>query len=144
MTEDENTSPPGLSRSPSSQEGPDATSSHSPDPAPGRSSSNVISFRQNPARAASPAPLPFNNNFEIKDYFTPQPWHLPYAEALLSSNPAELPSLIADAERAIFSRYLEICSPDCRVHPVECSDLLAAIDALINLRSSLSPDPSLN
>jgi hypothetical protein len=143
MTDDENTFPPGLSRSPSTRESPDATSSHSSDVAPARASSNAASLHQNSAQPAS-APLPFNNKFEIKDFFTPQPWHLPYAQALLSSSPTELPSLIAAAERSIFSRYLEICARDCRVHPVECSDLLHAIDALNHLKSSLSPDPSLH
>jgi hypothetical protein len=36
-------------------------------------------------------------------------WHKPYAEALMELEPQRLSSLIVEAERAIFSRYLELC-----------------------------------
>jgi hypothetical protein len=35
-------------------------------------------------------------------------WHRPYAEALMETEPTRLARLIAEAERAILERYLEL------------------------------------
>jgi hypothetical protein len=45
---------------------------------------------------------------EPKDFFTSESWHRPYTEALLETGPIELRARIAEAERAIFVRYLEL------------------------------------
>jgi hypothetical protein len=46
-------------------------------------------------------------------------WHRPYAEALMESDPKRRERLIADAERHIFRRYLELCAAP---GPAECRD----------------------
>jgi hypothetical protein len=62
-------------------------------------------------------------------------WHKPYAEALMEVEPQRLSSLIVEAERAIFGRYLELCmSP----RPIEISrDLQNAVYVLIDLKKSI-------
>jgi hypothetical protein len=47
--------------------------------------------------------------FELEDYFVCQDWHRPYAAALMESDPVKLAAIIAEAERDMASRYLELC-----------------------------------
>jgi hypothetical protein len=56
------------------------------------------------------------------NFFVSENWHRPYADALMETDPVRLAPLIAEAEHAIFDRYLELCvSPG----PIEYSrDLL--------------------
>ena len=44
-----------------------------------------------------------------KNFFVTESWHGPYAHALMETDPVRLAPLIAEAENAIFSRYLELC-----------------------------------
>ena len=44
-----------------------------------------------------------------KNFFVTESWHGPYAHALMETDPVRLARLIAEAENAIFSRYLELC-----------------------------------
>ncbi len=46
---------------------------------------------------------------ELNDFFMSEKWHRPYAEALQETDATKLPTLIAEAEDAIFARYLELC-----------------------------------
>jgi hypothetical protein len=39
---------------------------------------------------------------ELDDFFVSEKWHRPYAEALQETDSTELPTLIAEAENAIF------------------------------------------
>jgi hypothetical protein len=67
--------------------------------------------------------------------FVTEGWHRPYAEALIEDDPTKLPTLIAEAERAILTRYLELS-----VSPVardEGFDLLSAADALSELKKAI-------
>jgi len=74
---------------------------------------------------------------DLRDFFVTQSWHRPYAEALLESDPEKLPALIADAERAILSRYIELSAfPE----PTdEVLDLQHAVFALSQLSKPNSP-----
>jgi hypothetical protein len=47
---------------------------------------------------------------ELHDFFISEKWHRPYAEALRETDASKLPTLIAEAEDAIFDRYLELCT----------------------------------
>lgn len=66
---------------------------------------------------------------------TSENWHKPYAEALMEVEPHRLSSLIVEAERAIFGRYLELCM---NPRPIEISrDLQNAVYVLIDLKKSI-------
>ena len=72
--------------------------------------------------------------FLLKDYLEPRKWHKPYAEAVLEIDPSKMAALIAQAEGAILSRYLEL-----RIFPTpieEGRDLDSAIRVLSRLRIS--------
>jgi hypothetical protein len=68
-------------------------------------------------------------------------WHKPYAEALMETDPAKLPTTINLAEQAILARYFDV-SP---ISIEETHDLQNAVDALSDLKQSLrtgdSPEP---
>lgn len=69
---------------------------------------------------------------ELKGVLVSEKWHRPYAEALMEADPAKLDQIIALAERAIFTRYLELCvSPGSR-DPYH--DLRQAVNELSELR----------
>jgi hypothetical protein len=53
-------------------------------------------------------PFVAKNKFEFKDYSVSHEWHRPYAEALFETDEAKLGALIAEAERAIVDRFLEL------------------------------------
>jgi hypothetical protein len=77
-------------------------------------------------------------NLKLEDLFVTQSWHRPYAEALLETDPSNLPYLIAAAERAILDRYLEL-----ELAPVptdELVDLGHAIEALSQIKSATTPE----
>jgi hypothetical protein len=67
------------------------------------------------------------------NFFVSENWHRPYAFALMETDPVRLAPLIAEAEHAIFDRYLELCfSPG----PIEYSrDLQNAVNILIQLKN---------
>jgi hypothetical protein len=70
-----------------------------------------------------------------QDSLTSENWHKPYAEALMEVEPQRLSSLIVEAERAIFGRYLELCM---NPRPIEISrDLQNAVYVLIDLKKSI-------
>ena len=70
-----------------------------------------------------------------KGSLTSENWHKPYAEALMEVEPQRLSSLIVEAERAIFGRYLELCM---NPRPIEISrDLQNAVCVLIDLKKSI-------
>ncbi len=69
-----------------------------------------------------------------KNFFVTEKWHRPYANALMEKDPAKLTPLVAEAEHAIFNRYLELSvSP---APPEYFRDLQDAIDILIRLKTS--------
>ncbi|MGB2628554.1 MAG: hypothetical protein WAK20_17345 [Candidatus Acidiferrum sp.] len=43
-----------------------------------------------------------------KNFLATEKWHRPYANALMEKDPAKLAPLVAQAEHAIFDRYLEL------------------------------------
>lgn len=47
---------------------------------------------------------------KLNDFFISEKWHRPYAEALRETDATKLPTLIAEAEDAIFDRHLELCT----------------------------------
>jgi hypothetical protein len=70
-----------------------------------------------------------------KDSLISENWHKPYADALMEVEPQGLSRLIVEAERAIFSRYLELCM---NPRPIEISrDLQNAVYVLIDLKKSI-------
>ncbi len=76
-------------------------------------------------------------SIKLEDLFVTQSWHRPYAEALLETDPSNLPYLIAAAERAVMDRYLEL-----ELAPVptdELVDLGHAIEALAQIKSTTTP-----
>jgi hypothetical protein len=69
---------------------------------------------------------------KLKGVLVSEPWHAPYAEALMEADPAKSKRLIAAAERAIFTRYLELCvSPGSQD---QYHDLRQAVNALSELK----------
>jgi len=68
--------------------------------------------------------------------FVTEVWHRPYAEALLEDDPARLRTLIAEAERAILIRYLQLSAGP--VPRDESPALLDAVDALSQLKKALA------
>lgn len=96
--------------------------------------------------AALPAPLEAETratvsvrgkNINLEELFVTQCWHRPYAEALMETDEASLPALIAVAERAILERYLEL-----QLVPVptdELDDLGHAVEALSQLKKCEHP-----
>lgn len=69
---------------------------------------------------------------ELKAVLVSEKWHRPYAEVLIEADPAKSKRLIAIAERAIFTRYLELCvSPGSKDQYL---DLRQAVDALSELK----------
>lgn len=70
----------------------------------------------------------------LEDMFVTRQWHRAYAEALIESDPAKLPRLIAEAEEAILNRYLEIVASG--MSEEESGDLRHAVEALNQLKKS--------
>jgi len=68
--------------------------------------SERISFKADCARPASP--FVAERKVKIKDYSVSQGWHRPYVEAMFETDEAILETLIAQAERAIVGRFLEL------------------------------------
>lgn len=74
--------------------------------------------------------------FEGKVALSSQKWHRPYAAALMETEPAKRASLIDEAERAIFCRYLELCvTPAAIEHSI---DLQNAVYYLSQLKQANS------
>jgi|SRR5271157_87166 len=74
------------------------------------------------------------NRVKIKDYSVSQEWHRPYVEAFLETDGTKLAALIAEAERVIVGRFLELL-----VSPVETDefvDLQSAAYALTQLKKA--------
>jgi len=87
------------------------------------------------AEVAKLAALPhMSKNIRLEDLFVTQPWHRPYAEALLDSDPINLPALIAQAEDAIRSRYVELSITPSPTD--ELVDLGHAVNALDQLKKA--------
>ncbi len=75
-------------------------------------------------------------SFETTDMLSSQTWRRLYAEALMEAEPAKRAPLIANAERAIFSCYLELCvTPEAIEHNI---DLQNAIYYLVQLKEAYS------
>jgi hypothetical protein len=71
------------------------------------------------------------SRFELKDYFVSKEWHRPYFEALLETDGDKLGELIAQAERAILGRFLELLiSPDPSGEILDLQDAAYAITQL--------------
>ena len=69
---------------------------------------------------------------ELNDFFGSEKWRRPYAAALQETDSTKLLPLIAEAEDAIFVRYLELCfSPGSRE---QSSDLWGAVVVLAKLK----------
>lgn len=71
---------------------------------------------------------------EMNAMFVAQRWHRPYGKALLELSAAKRVALIAEAQDAIFTRYLDLCVS--LVPNDEGLDLLHAVDALSQLRKT--------
>jgi hypothetical protein len=79
-----------------------------------------------------PSRLHIAKNVKLEDLFVTQLWHRPYAEALLETDPCNLPALVASAERAILDRYLEL-GPASGPSD-ELVDLAHAVEALSQIK----------
>jgi hypothetical protein len=77
---------------------------------------------------------------ELKGILVSEKWHKPYAEALIEADPVKSKRLVTIAERAILTRYLELCgSPDSQ-H--QHDDLRKAVNALSELKQMDSIGPT--
>jgi hypothetical protein len=75
--------------------------------------------------------FPFENRFELKEYFVSKEWHRPYVEALRETDGGKLGVLIAQAERAILGRFLELLVlPDPSGEILDLQDAAYAIKQL--------------
>ena len=68
--------------------------------------SERVSIHPDCARLASP--FVSERTLKIKDYSVSRQWHRPYIEALFEPDEAMLGGLIAEAERAIVGRFLQL------------------------------------
>ena len=68
--------------------------------------SERVSIHPDCARPASP--FVSERTLKIKDYSVSRQWHRPYIEALFEPDEAMLGALIAEAERAIVGRFLQL------------------------------------
>jgi hypothetical protein len=71
---------------------------------------------------------------EAEMFIVPR-WHRPYAEALMAPDPRTRQERIAQAEHAIFERYLEMCAAAPAAAEYESSDLNAAVRVLARLKN---------
>jgi hypothetical protein len=72
----------------------------------------------------------------IQELFVTRHWHRPYAEALLETDRAKLPALIAVAGEVILARYAELAGS--QVPSDEIPDLQHAVLALSQLSAELA------
>ena len=84
------------------------------------------------ARPASP--FVSERKVKIKDYFVSKEWHRPYVEALFETDEVILGALIAEAERAIVGRFLQLLISS--VETDETFDLQNAAYALTELKKA--------
>lgn len=70
--------------------------------------------------------------FALKNHFVCQRWHRPYAAALMEADPTRLAGFIAEAEKIMAERYLELC--DAPVPGSEIVDLQNAAYALSQMK----------
>ncbi len=72
-----------------------------------------------------------DREFEINRRLDSEKWHRPYAEALRETEPAKRALLIAEAERAIFDRYLELCvAPGAIEHSIDLENAVYYLSQL--------------
>ena len=81
---------------------------------------------------ATSEPPAASKEFELGDYFVCQDWHRPYAAALMEADPTRLAGFIAEAEKIMAERYLELC--DAPVPGSEIVDLQNAAYALSQMK----------
>jgi hypothetical protein len=68
---------------------------------------------------------------EVKGILDSERWHRPYAEALMETEPAKQTALIAEAERAIFDRYLELrITPAAAEHSIDLKNAASYLSQL--------------
>ena len=94
--------------------------------------SERVSLNVEYARLASP--FVAERKVKIKDYSVSQEWHRPYVEALFETEEAILGTLIAQAERAIVGRFLELLISSAETD--ETLDLQNAAYALTELKKA--------
>jgi hypothetical protein len=76
---------------------------------------------------------------EAKGMLDSEGWHRPYAEALMETELAKLPPLIAEAERAIFDRYLELrITPAAAEHSIDLENAVYYLSQLKKANRSAS------
>jgi hypothetical protein len=79
-------------------------------------------------------PFVAENKVEFKDYSVSHEWHRPYVEALFESDEAGRGALIAEAERAIVDRFLELLIAS--VETDEVIDLQNAAHVITELKKA--------
>lgn len=77
---------------------------------------------------------PAQNRGRLKGYSVSKEWHRPYIEALLETDDAELGARIAEAERAVVGRFLELSVSS--VETDEFLDLQNAASALTQVKKA--------
>jgi hypothetical protein len=77
---------------------------------------------------------PAQNRAHFKDYSVSKEWHRPYVEALFETDEARREALIAEAERAIVDRFLELLIAS--VETDEILDLQNAAHAITQLKKA--------
>jgi hypothetical protein len=79
---------------------------------------------------------------EIHDLWTSvlsEAWHRPYGMALMETNPSKRSAWIAEAEKAILARYIELQSS--AGLEIQFRDLRRATDELRRLKSATAVEP---
>lgn len=74
------------------------------------------------------------------EIFEQQKWHKPYADALMEGDSSKIPAAVANAERAIFNRYLELWAS--KDQSDERVDLWLAVEALRELEDATKNESS--
>jgi hypothetical protein len=77
---------------------------------------------------------PTQNRAHFQDYSVSKEWHRPYVEALFETDEARREALIAEAERAIVDRFLELLIAS--VETDEILDLQNAAHAITELKKA--------
>jgi hypothetical protein len=91
-------------------------------------SSNVVSYADVIRNQKGLVP---HSKCEINSRLDSERWHRPYAEVLMETEPAKLPPLIAEAEHAIFDRYLELrVTPGAAEHSIDLENAVYYLSQL--------------
>jgi hypothetical protein len=92
----------------------------------------VLNAEKNREQQRTTANAAADRVLELYDFFVSEKWHRPYAKVLQETDATKLPTVIAEAEDAIFDRCLELCISPGAIE--QSLDLQRAVSVLAQLK----------